>query len=189
MKEGERVRVNLKCCFFPLEKAQVPITTTYPKMLFVPQESIRRKIVHCTESCCTTSCINLTQNIFFTGRGILKDIPILKKIFTDWMEIGLLLWMTDRWMVLNTHLKNTEILLFIPLLCPHKHSGFCRSFCACVFLALLQWQWAIIRALCSWQPHSGPRIWLLSGKPGAQSCSQSHRTTGGEEARATLLVQ
>lgn len=82
------MRVNLKCCFFPLEKAQVPITTTYPKMLFVPQESIRRKIVHYTESCCTTSCINLelqylTQNIFFTSRGILKDIPILKKIFTD----------------------------------------------------------------------------------------------------------
>lgn len=63
-----------------------------------------------------------------------------------------------------------------PLFCPHKHSGLCRSICACVSLALLQWQWAIIRALCSWQQHSGPRIWLLSGKPGARSSSQSHWT-------------
>lgn len=85
---GRKSESEFKMFFFSLEKAQVAITTTYPKMLFVPQESVRREIVHYTESCCTTSCINLelqclTQNIFFTSRGILTDIPILKKILTD----------------------------------------------------------------------------------------------------------
>ncbi len=42
MKEG--VRVNLKC--FSPEKAQVAIPPTYPKMPFVPQESIWSRIVH-----------------------------------------------------------------------------------------------------------------------------------------------
>lgn len=80
---GRKSESEFKMFFFSLEKAQVAITTTYPKMLFVPQESVRREIVHYTTSCINLELQCLTQNIFFTSRGILTDIPILKKILTD----------------------------------------------------------------------------------------------------------
>lgn len=90
--------------------------------------------------------------------------------------------MTDRQIVLNTLLKNTEIVICFSSSVPVSALVFTGlSVPVCPWLCFSGGGRSLeLFAAGSRTVVRGSR--LLSGKPGARTSSQSHRTTGGEKA-------